>query len=258
MLTDEQMLEEAIRLSLLDSAGQAAPDTSVAKSANSPAPMQVDSGSNHVNQNNSSSSNNIHAYDSASEHDKKVAEKKRKRAEKLSKQPNFIKNLYNLTFGTDPDPLDVERWEKAVFEFSKDTRFGLVQVQGGPCGILAAVQALILKNVLFTPQNIKHCGLEQVGGAVSSSSSGTDIVNSPVTANSSQQNYPANVVPQTPDGITNMLASTPDKNNNNLNVDLEAFAANLTKSQNPTDHAAEIESLKKLEHISDRARLTRC
>ena len=37
-----------------------------------------------------------------------------------------------------------------AFTFQDDISFGLVQKRGGPCGVLAVVQAFILKYLLFT------------------------------------------------------------------------------------------------------------
>ena len=40
--------------------------------------------------------------------------------------------------------------KKKAFTFQDDISFGLVQKRGGPCGVLAVVQAFILKYLLFT------------------------------------------------------------------------------------------------------------
>ena len=42
-----------------------------------------------------------------------------------------------------------EGWTGQAFTFVDDIGFGLVQKRGGPCGVLAAVQAFILKYLLF-------------------------------------------------------------------------------------------------------------
>ena len=44
-----------------------------------------------------------------------------------------------------------EGWPGQAFSFQnkEDLQFGLVQNRGGPCGVLAVIQAFILKNLLF-------------------------------------------------------------------------------------------------------------
>jgi len=46
---------------------------------------------------------------------------------------------------------DVDRWRRQGFVFSPHgrTQFGLTQVSGGPCGVLAPVQAFVLRHMLF-------------------------------------------------------------------------------------------------------------
>ncbi|CAD7943498.1 unnamed protein product [Amoebophrya sp. A25] len=72
-----------------------------------------------------------------------------KRTAFLNKGSEEIQELYDLCFGDNADPSDLERWERARFEFSDKIRFGLIQKQGGPCGILAAVQGTLLQQLLF-------------------------------------------------------------------------------------------------------------
>jgi hypothetical protein len=43
----------------------------------------------------------------------------------------------------------LRRWRQQGFEFSPDEPSALLQSFGGPCGVLAAVQAYFLKNLLF-------------------------------------------------------------------------------------------------------------
>ncbi|KAJ3045390.1 hypothetical protein HDV00_010260 [Rhizophlyctis rosea] len=45
-----------------------------------------------------------------------------------------------------------EEWKNKGFEFCEreELRYGIVQQKGGPCGLLAAVQAFVLKHLLFT------------------------------------------------------------------------------------------------------------
>lgn len=72
-----------------------------------------------------------------------------------------------LLFGTDPNPLDVQRWRTQGFNFCEqlDLRFGLKQLYGGPCGILAPVQAFMMKILLFD----KKCASPQVDKVVACS-----------------------------------------------------------------------------------------
>ena len=44
---------------------------------------------------------------------------------------------------------DMERWYNQGFNFCEEPNFGLKQGHGGPCGILAAVQAELLKHMFF-------------------------------------------------------------------------------------------------------------
>jgi hypothetical protein len=58
--------------------------------------------------------------------------------------------LREVLFGPDPNETDVDRWHRQGFVFSPEVKWGLVQVQGGPCGILAPIQAWILDDLLFS------------------------------------------------------------------------------------------------------------
>eukprot|EP00929_Paragymnodinium_shiwhaense_P016758 TRINITY_DN12539_c0_g1_i1.p1 TRINITY_DN12539_c0_g1~~TRINITY_DN12539_c0_g1_i1.p1 ORF type:complete len:595 (+),score=149.65 TRINITY_DN12539_c0_g1_i1:225-2009(+) len=60
-------------------------------------------------------------------------------------------SLVRLIFGDKPEASDIERWLGAGFRFSevKGTEWGLWQQQGGPCGVLAPVQAFMLRHLLF-------------------------------------------------------------------------------------------------------------
>lgn len=57
--------------------------------------------------------------------------------------------LFNLLFGKVPDPDDVKRWKSQGWRFSSEFPFVIDQQQGGPCGILAPVQAFLLKKMIF-------------------------------------------------------------------------------------------------------------
>uniref|UniRef100_A0A6A7GB45 Ubiquitin carboxyl-terminal hydrolase MINDY n=1 Tax=Hirondellea gigas TaxID=1518452 RepID=A0A6A7GB45_9CRUS len=68
-----------------------------------------------------------------------------------------LASLDNLLFGSQPNPQDVERWHTQGFMFSEHSNlpFGLIQLYGGPCGILAPIQAYILRDMIFSPNRIQ-------------------------------------------------------------------------------------------------------
>ena len=57
--------------------------------------------------------------------------------------------LWTLLFTNTPEPEDVLRWTSQKFVFSESIPVVLQQVHGGPCGVLAPVQAFIVKELLF-------------------------------------------------------------------------------------------------------------
>lgn len=61
--------------------------------------------------------------------------------------------LYKMVFGNLVSKDILSQWCNQGFRFSSepDTSMGLVQREGGPCGVLAAVQAVVLKHLLFVP-----------------------------------------------------------------------------------------------------------
>eukprot|EP00898_Chlorokybus_atmophyticus_P008061 jgi/Chlat1/8256/Chrsp78S00625 len=79
--------------------------------------------------------------------------------EHMSKQlPAAVaERLYKLLFGDNPAPSVLEQWCNQGFRFSTDpeTSLGLVQRQGGPCGVLAPIQAVVLKQLLFTGEGAR-------------------------------------------------------------------------------------------------------
>lgn len=80
------------------------------------------------------------------------------------------RELDSLLFGplSNCGASDVQRWRQQGFVFSAAprTRFGLTQTAGGPCGVLAPVQAWILRRLLF-------------GGVVPANQLGSDVPVSP-------------------------------------------------------------------------------
>lgn len=59
--------------------------------------------------------------------------------------------LYSMVFGPQVTKDVLSQWCNQGFRFSSEpgTSMGLVQREGGPCGVLAPIQALVLKNLLF-------------------------------------------------------------------------------------------------------------
>ena len=55
-----------------------------------------------------------------------------------------VLQMNELLFGTEPDLADLNRWETQHFVFSAEFPFVLEQTQGGPCGVLAPVQAFLM------------------------------------------------------------------------------------------------------------------
>lgn len=64
-----------------------------------------------------------------------------------------LSSLSNVLYGHTPQQSDIQRWQQIGFNYDNNITFGLVQPLGGPCGILAPVQAYIIHNLLFV-QNI--------------------------------------------------------------------------------------------------------
>ncbi|PWA98991.1 hypothetical protein CTI12_AA013340 [Artemisia annua] len=62
--------------------------------------------------------------------------------------------LFSMVFGSDVSRGILAQWCNQGIRFSPDeeTSMGLVQHEGGPCGVLAAIQAFVLKYLLFFPQ----------------------------------------------------------------------------------------------------------
>ncbi|XP_035032547.2 probable ubiquitin carboxyl-terminal hydrolase MINDY-4 [Hippoglossus stenolepis] len=55
-------------------------------------------------------------------------------------------------------------WRNQGFTFSEthDLRYGIVQKKGGPCGVLASIQAFVLKKLLFENSESKNAGLQRL------------------------------------------------------------------------------------------------
>ncbi|XP_011301480.1 protein FAM188A homolog [Fopius arisanus] len=70
----------------------------------------------------------------------------------MAQQKNFqeevVKEIRTLLWGNCPKDDVFQRWAQG-FQFSQDEPTALVQVEGGPCAVIAPVQAFILKDLLL-------------------------------------------------------------------------------------------------------------
>ena len=72
--------------------------------------------------------------------------------------PDFLSSVRKLVWPPDLPEEDIKRWHGEGFVFSQEetTRAGLRQSRGGPCGVFAAVQAFLLKELLFSDDAIRQ------------------------------------------------------------------------------------------------------
>ncbi|KAL4182736.1 hypothetical protein AMTRI_Chr11g151730 [Amborella trichopoda] len=77
----------------------------------------------------------------------------RKSDEGLALSNEDAHQLYYMVFGASVSKDILAQWCNQGIRFSTDpeTCMGLVQHEGGPCGVLAAIQAFVLRNLLFYP-----------------------------------------------------------------------------------------------------------
>ncbi|CAI0562727.1 unnamed protein product [Linum tenue] len=68
--------------------------------------------------------------------------------------------LFTMVFGTGVSKGILAQWSNQGIRFSSDpeTSMGLVQHEGGPCGVLATIQAFVLKYILFFPHEVGKVG----------------------------------------------------------------------------------------------------
>ncbi|XP_069006659.1 probable ubiquitin carboxyl-terminal hydrolase MINDY-4 isoform X2 [Embiotoca jacksoni] len=66
-----------------------------------------------------------------------------------------------LLLGSSQNCFNIE-WRNQGFTFSEthDLRYGIVQKKGGPCGVLASIQAFVLKKLLFEETQSSNTGLQ--------------------------------------------------------------------------------------------------
>ncbi|KAL2324626.1 hypothetical protein Fmac_023684 [Flemingia macrophylla] len=71
--------------------------------------------------------------------------------------PDVANQLFSMVFGTEVSKGILAQWSNQGIRFSSDpvTSMGLVQHEGGPCGVLAAIQAFVLKYIVFFTDELK-------------------------------------------------------------------------------------------------------
>ncbi|KAK2907903.1 probable ubiquitin carboxyl-terminal hydrolase MINDY-4 isoform X1 [Channa argus] len=76
---------------------------------------------------------------------------------------NTAMELKTVLLGSSLNCFSVE-WRNQGFTFSEthDLRYGIVQKKGGPCGILASLQAFVLKKLLFENTESSNTGLQRL------------------------------------------------------------------------------------------------
>lgn len=74
----------------------------------------------------------------------------------LELSPEESNQLFTMVFGNEVSRSILAQWTNQGIRFSPDpeTTIGLVQHEGGPCGVLAALQAFVLKYLLYFPYDI--------------------------------------------------------------------------------------------------------
>lgn len=85
-----------------------------------------------------------------------VEEEEEEKREELP--PDVAENLWAMVFGRGVSKAVLAQWSNQGIRFSSDpeTTMGLVQHEGGPCGVLATVQAYVLKYLLFFSDDLSN------------------------------------------------------------------------------------------------------
>ncbi|KAF5735362.1 hypothetical protein HS088_TW15G00864 [Tripterygium wilfordii] len=70
--------------------------------------------------------------------------------------PEEANQLFSMVFGAGVSKDILAQWSNQGIRFSPDpeTSMGLVQHEGGPCGVLATIQAFVFKYILFSPDDL--------------------------------------------------------------------------------------------------------
>ncbi|ONK57542.1 uncharacterized protein A4U43_C09F1560 [Asparagus officinalis] len=79
--------------------------------------------------------------------------------------PEVVDQLFSMAFGSGVSKQILAQWSNQGIRFSSDpeTHMGLVQHEGGPCGVLATIQAFILKYLLFDREDLSNKSLQSLG-----------------------------------------------------------------------------------------------
>lgn len=87
---------------------------------------------------------------------KEVEAEEEEKGEELP--PDVAENLWAMVFGAGVSKAVLAQWSNQGIRFSSDpeTTMGLVQHEGGPCGVLATVQAYVLKYLLFFSDDLSN------------------------------------------------------------------------------------------------------
>lgn len=108
--------------------------------------------------------------------DKMVSVEKVEKLEKIEKEAKdldlgeeltleAVDQLFCMVFGSHVSKDILVQWTNQGIRFSSDpeTHVGLVQHEGGPCGVLAAIQAFVLKYLLFVREDLGSNQLQNLG-----------------------------------------------------------------------------------------------
>ena len=77
--------------------------------------------------------------------------------------PTELERLKKVMWPASATVDDLKRWSNQGFVWSNysSRRFGLLQSQGGPCGVLAAIQAFLIKTLLFRGEGDARKGISK-------------------------------------------------------------------------------------------------
>uniref|UniRef100_A0A668ANS7 Ubiquitin carboxyl-terminal hydrolase MINDY n=1 Tax=Myripristis murdjan TaxID=586833 RepID=A0A668ANS7_9TELE len=79
----------------------------------------------------------------------------------IASTPQTVMEFIKLLLGSSSRFFSNE-WRNQGFTFSDDLKYGIMQNKGGPCGVLAAVQACLLKKLLFESADSSVTGLQRL------------------------------------------------------------------------------------------------
>ncbi|KAK8448797.1 hypothetical protein SEVIR_7G104000v4 [Setaria viridis] len=70
--------------------------------------------------------------------------------------PDVAEQLWAMVFGAGVSKAVLAQWSNQGISSDSETTMGLVQHEGGPCGVLATVQAYVLKYLLFFSDDLRN------------------------------------------------------------------------------------------------------